>query len=149
EYVISTPKLYPVLELITLLKKTKDQEIYELLKDYIVNSLQNELKQGLRNKDDWAINSYSKCGCEYCLIFNEFMNSSADINKKWPIRQDARFHIIDVIKKLEVPIDHDVEKKGSPHSLILIKSDSLHSSAKKRFETVTTAYQKLINNSNS
>lgn len=148
EYIISKQKLYPALGSIKLLPKIKDPELHSLLKTHISNSLKNEIDAGLRNQEDWSIDTKSQCKCDYCVIFNEFMSSKDEINKRWPIRQEIRSHIVDVIEKLEVPIGYDVEAKGSPHKLILVKLDSIHSDAKARFEAVCAACQKLSNESN-
>ena len=106
-------------------------------------SLHKEVVSGLREAGDWSIEFKAKCKCEYCKILHEFMLSDTEISKRWPIRQDIRSHIIDVIKKLEVPIGYDVEAKGSPHKLILTKSSSIYNDAEKRFNTVCLAYQEL------
>ncbi|MDX2050070.1 MAG: hypothetical protein SFT93_02695 [Rickettsiaceae bacterium] len=147
EYVISKPKLYPALELIKLLAIIRSPELYTLLKTYILHILQNEIDTGLRNQDDWTIDAKSECNCEYCGIFNDFMNSRSEKNKIWPINQDIRYHIMSMIDELEVPIDYDTEEKGRPYKLLLAKSNSIHTYAKKRFEAVCSAYQQLSNES--
>lgn len=143
-YITSEDRLYPALELIELLQQIKVPDMYLLLKNHILSSLYHEVMAGLRNQDDWSIDAKSPCACEYCRTFNNFMSARTEISKRWPIKQDIRSHIMTIIQNLEVPIDCGVEAKGSPHKLLLTKSNSIHMNAKIRFEAVCSTYQKLL-----
>jgi hypothetical protein len=62
-----------------------------------------------------------------------FLGSRTEITKTWPIVMAIREHIMDVFKGLDLPVDLSVEKKGSPHKLVLLKTAALHTDAQKKF----------------
>jgi hypothetical protein len=48
-----------------------------------------------------------------------------------------------IVRGYDLPLTLSVEKKGSPHKLVMMKTDKLHQEAKKRFAQLNIYYQKL------
>ncbi|MBA2653780.1 MAG: hypothetical protein H0U71_01780 [Gammaproteobacteria bacterium] len=140
-YIITESELYPALDLINVLNcfKGKDdlkQRQYPKLFNYILESLEKEHNRGLRHEDDWSIKEKLPCNCQDCAVLTEFLYSSDQRNKIWPLNQDRRAHIHGIIDDLGIAVTHQTERTGSPHKLILTKTDKLHHQAKRRFERI-------------
>jgi hypothetical protein len=56
---------------------------------------------------------------------------------EWPLAEARRKHIQNTIANAELPVKHHVLRVGSPHTLILTKTDAL-------FETERKARQRAI-----
>ncbi len=147
-YLISLPKLYPPIELSIIITDNPDLEIhkssYAVLKDYVTQALAEELGRGLRMQDDWSIDAKLLCNCEYCKTATEFLQSKTEYNKIWPIIQDTRKHLINEFPKLGVPVTLSEQKTGSPHKLVIQKTEKLYQEAKERFERMKNYYSQLI-----
>lgn len=63
---------------------------------------------------------------------------------RWPMGKDRRAHIHQAIDGLDIPVEHQTERVGSPHKLILTKTDELHIQAKQRFNHLEKALVQLI-----
>jgi len=139
-------KLYPTLELVKIIEFLNaalkndilEQWHYQKLFDYVHHEIQKEQYLGLRDKDDWSIKEKLTCQCQDCTTLNEFLQSNT-VNMRWPIGKDRRAHIHQTIDGLSIPVKHQTEHTGSPHKLILTKTDELHTQAKKRFDQLAKA----------
>ena len=143
------PALYPETSLANLLLELKRQvkpeyfTHYQQLKDYIAESIHQQITAGLRDKEDWSIAIKLPCKCELCKIATQFLHAKNEINKVWPMVTASRDHIISVFYGLGLPIELSVEKKGSPYKLVLIKTPALHKNAQKKFEALTLYHESL------
>ena len=146
-HLISIPKLYPPIELSIVITDNPDLEIhkssYLTLGNYIVKSLAQELDKGLREQDDWSIEIQLPCNCEYCKTANEFLQSETEVSKIWPIVQNVRMHLINEFLRLGAPVVLSEQKTGSPHKLVMIKTEKLYQEAKERFERAKNYYSQL------
>lgn len=153
-YIINDSELYPILNLINVLNilksslknKNPAKWGYEKLSQYIVAQLENEKTNGLRNIDDWSINEKWSCNCHDCMILSDFLQSKTENKKIWPLAKDRRMHIHRAIDGLAIPVTHETEHTGSPHKLILTKTDKLFAQAKQRFDKVITELCNLTKN---
>ena len=150
-HMMSDIELYPALELTNIIyffdKILKKHELkrwdYQKLFDYVYNELEKERNLGLRKIDDWSIKENVSCKCEDCNVLSEFLQSDTEKNMRWPMGKDRRAHIHRAIDGLGIPVTHQTEHTGSPHKLILIKTDKLYSQAKQRFDNVEKALCRL------
>ncbi|MES2615650.1 MAG: 2OG-Fe(II) oxygenase [Bdellovibrionota bacterium] len=148
DHILCAPKLYPDIELTNLIiyfdGRIEDDFLsgssFEKLRNHTLKGLKQEIEQGLRSQNDWSIITSLGCSCKYCTIATEYLQSSQEIVRVWPIAMDIREHIQQVFRKLELPINLSVEKKGSPHKLVMEKSTRLYEHAKSRFEKVKECY---------
>jgi hypothetical protein len=83
---------------------------------------------------DWARPAEVQCSCRYCAALNAFLADPANERTRIAAREDARQHVISMIRKHECDVKHALERKGSPYSLVLTKTIGSHERALKRFE---------------
>jgi hypothetical protein len=152
QHIISNPSLYPADALVDMVIEMRKkgnhafQLLINLVEKHIASSIREELDKGLRTEDDWSIDAKPKCNCEYCKITIAFVKSKIESSKIWPIAQTHRDHIISIFRELGLPISFSHKKEGSPHKLVMIKSDQLYLEAKTRYEKMQS-YEKLLNDS--
>jgi hypothetical protein len=149
-HIMDHVELYPAITLVDITQHLKENlEVYDLKKwhyqklfNYIQSLLENEKNLGLRKIDDWAIHEKPPCQCEDCGTLGEFL-SSAIKTLKWPLGKDRRKHIHNIIEGLSIPVLHQTEHTGSPHKLILTKTDKLYKDAALRFDNLKKALSRL------
>jgi hypothetical protein len=78
-----------------------------------------------RTDDDWSIPWSGGCGCELCRTLGEFLAGRGERTLEWPLAEARRKHVIQQIRAAELPVRHEVWKFGSPHTLVLNKTDEL------------------------
>lgn len=153
-HLIATPQLYSALELGEIIFYFYERNIaaptyclyaFNELSDHLETLLSDELQNGLRDEQDWSINVIIKPHCDYCKILSLFLRSKTEVKKIWSIAQDIRSHITHILKDFGLPLDIDVLKSGSPHKLILQKTNQLHRRAKERFDRLIK-YNDLLKN---
>jgi hypothetical protein len=75
-----------------------------------------------RADDDWSVPVSGGCGCELCGTLGGFRSERT---LEWSLAQAGRKHVKDQISSAELPVKHEVWKFGSPHTLVLTKTDEL------------------------
>ena len=78
-----------------------------------------------RADDDWSVPWANGCGCELCGTLGGFLADSSKRTLEWPLAEARRKHVKDQIRAAELPVKHEVWKFGSPHTLVLTKTDEL------------------------
>jgi len=78
-----------------------------------------------RADDDWSVPWSGGCGCELCGTLGEFLAGRSERTLEWPIAEGRRKHVKDQISSAELPVKHETWKFGSPHTLVLTKTDEL------------------------
>ncbi len=141
-HLLSDKIVYPALNLITMLDDCKTLG-YEKLRQYIFSELQNEKELGLRQSDDWSICEKISCSCADCTILDQFLRSKVEKIKVWPLAQGRRQHIHQAINGLGIPVTHETEHTGSPHKLVLTKTELLHRQARERFTKIQKELSQL------
>lgn len=155
-YVMSNPALYAPLELVGVLdcivgnlpRSDLKQWQYTMIRDYILNSLKAEHSAGVRQKNDWSIKERTVCKCQDCDFLAEFLESSKLKSIAWPLSKDRRSHIHRGIDGLGISVMHKTERTGSPHKLILTKTEDLFRHSKKRFEKIESVLRLLSESEN-
>jgi hypothetical protein len=151
-HIIVHIELYPILDLVSVLHFLKnnlkshntEKWGYKKLFDYVVNALLDEQNQGLRKVDDWSIKEKASCTCQDCLTLYDFLGSSTEKTKIWPLAEARRDHIQQKISGLGVPVTQQTERKGSPYKLVLAKTDKLYHQARQRFERIEADLRNLV-----
>ncbi|MDF3055760.1 MAG: 2OG-Fe(II) oxygenase [Gammaproteobacteria bacterium] len=149
DHLIAFPALYPETHLAALLLKMKSTvepayfRHYQKLKEHLTESIQMQLTANTRATDDWSIITKLLCNCEYCKIAAQFLRAKGEVTKVWPIAMAIREHIKNVFHDSGLPIELLVEKKGSPHKLILTKTSALHRDAQKKHKELNLYREKL------
>jgi hypothetical protein len=83
---------------------------------------------------DWARPADVACKCSYCAQLNAFLADPAKEVGRIPAREDMRQHLIGMIRRHRCDVEHALERKGSPYSLLLTKTNGSFERAVKRFE---------------
>lgn len=94
---------------------------------HCIQRLEHQLAQPERAADDWSITPPTGCDCELCQTLIGFLVAPEERQLEWPIRKDKRQHIHRRIDTAELPVHHQTRRQGSPHTLVLTKSDELFS----------------------
>ncbi len=156
EHVMEYTLIYPPLELMELFyfleKNIKQNDLkqwgYFQLFEYVFDAVQKENEAGLRQPDDWAMPEKSHCTCEDCNFLNDFLQSSTSKTIVWPMAKNGRAHIHNVIDGLGIAVTHQTQRTGSPHKLILTKTNKLHLDSKIQFQKVNKAFLYLSQKKN-
>ena len=93
--------------------------------------------------EDWSIKAKSSCACPNCKILNAFLADTTNKKKVWPLAEHGRGHIKSQLNGLRIPVKDSIEKTGSPYKLILTKTAVLYNTAKKRYEEIGKAIDRL------
>ncbi len=78
-----------------------------------------------RADDDWSVPWSEGCGCELCGTLGGFLADRSERTLEWPLAEARRKHVKDQISSAELPVKHEIWKFGSPHTLVLTKTDEL------------------------
>jgi hypothetical protein len=78
-----------------------------------------------RADDDWSVPWPGGCGCELCGALGEFLAGRSERTLQWPLAEARRRHVKDQVSVAELPVKDEIWKFGSPHTLVLTKTDEL------------------------
>jgi hypothetical protein len=78
-----------------------------------------------RADDDWSVPWSGGCGCELCGTLGGFLADRSERTLEWPLAEARRRHVKDQIRSAGLPVRHEIWKFGSPHTLVLTKTDEL------------------------
>ena len=78
-----------------------------------------------RADDDWSVPWSGGCGCELCGTLGEFLADRGERMLEWPLAEARRKHVKGQVSSAELPVKYEVWKFGSPHTLVLTKTDEL------------------------
>ena len=98
--------------------------------DRIARSLAHQIDAALnraeRAPDDWSITSLPNADCcADCTRLTAFLESPDEIVFTWPLAKPRRQHIQGRVDQAELPVTHKTLRQGSPHKLVLTKTDEL------------------------
>lgn len=83
---------------------------------------------------DWARPAVVDCKCQYCAKLMAFLaNPTCEIDRI-PAREDMRQHVSDKIRRHQCDVSQELERKGSPFSLLLTKTTGSFERHVKRYE---------------
>ncbi|MBR9909176.1 MAG: 2OG-Fe(II) oxygenase [Gammaproteobacteria bacterium] len=151
DYVINNPVLFSRAALADILlhrsKMLKDTDFkawgYGHLLNHAVAQLEARIAKGNREQDDWSIETASTCGCEDCKQLNAFLSSRTTTVLTWPLNKERRRHIHGTIDGMGVPVTHNTRREGSPHKLILTKTEKLFTRDQQELEDTRARLTKL------
>ena len=90
-------------------------------------TLDARLARPPRAAEDWSIELPKGCDCELCADLRAFLASPAKTRLEWPLAQQRRRHVHARIDTAELPLTHTTRRAGRPFTLVLTKTDALHS----------------------
>jgi hypothetical protein len=83
------------------------------------------VEQPVRADGDWSVPWSGGCGCELCEAFAAFLAERDGVKLEWPLAETRRKHVTEQISNDELPVRYEVWKFGSPHTLVLTKTEEL------------------------
>jgi hypothetical protein len=83
---------------------------------------------------DWVRPADLACQCQYCAALKAFLSDATNKVGRIPAREDMRRHLIGIIGRHQCDVNYALERKGSPFSLVLTKTDGSFERAVKLFE---------------
>ncbi len=96
-----------------------------------------------RADDDWSVPWPGGCGCELCGTLGGFLADHGERTLEWPLAEARRKHVKDQISTAELPVKHEIWKFGSPHTLVLTKTDELFQREAKARKDATASLEWL------
>lgn len=82
------------------------------------------LAQPARARDDWSMALPADCRCGICARLRDFLTDSQQRLLEWPLAQERRRHVHQVLEAHEMPVRHRTRRSGSPFTLVLEKMDA-------------------------
>ncbi|HMR95865.1 MAG TPA: 2OG-Fe(II) oxygenase [Microthrixaceae bacterium] len=105
-------------------------------------ALVSALEQPPRAPHDWSISEFEPDGCcDDCATLTRFLTDPTARTITWPLAKPRRQHIHHRIDDAELPVTHRTRREGSPHKLVLTKTDELHRRDTERRATLRTALE--------
>jgi 2OG-Fe(II) oxygenase superfamily len=92
---------------------------------------------------DWARPATVSCGCEYCVKLSAFLKDSTAEVGRIAARDDIRSHLVREIEQHQFDVTYKLEKRGSPYSLVLNKTQESFERAVKRYQLDSKLLQAL------
>ncbi|MGE0787632.1 MAG: 2OG-Fe(II) oxygenase [Sandaracinaceae bacterium] len=97
--------------------------------DPAVEAAQKGLKTALamapRAVENWSIDVNLGCKCELCRTLSSFLSNADERALSWPLAKHGRQHVHGQIDTHQLPVTHTTERRGSPYTLLLRKTDEL------------------------
>lgn len=88
-------------------------------------TLRARLNDPPRAADDWSIPAPSGCRCELCQKLASFLIARDRSRFEWPLAKAGRLHVHQAIDRYDLPVTHQTRRSGSPHTLVLTKTQAL------------------------
>jgi hypothetical protein len=92
---------------------------------HVVGSLEAALAAPARSPDDWSIDPPRGCACALCRALSAFLRDEDRIQHAWPLANEGRRHVHEVIDRHRLPVTHVTTRRGRPYTLVLTKQKAL------------------------
>ncbi len=83
---------------------------------------------------DWSRPAEVDCGCRFCQKLNTFLANPTLEVERIAANEDRRRHLISLIGEHQCDVQHTLERRGSPFSLVLTKTSGSFQRAEKKYE---------------
>ncbi len=82
---------------------------------------------------DWTRPAEFKCNCRHCGQLRAFLVDPTNAVGRIAAAESSRGHLIDTIEQNRCDVKHALERKGSPYSLVLTKTNQTFDRALKQY----------------
>ncbi len=94
---------------------------------------------------DWTVSSEDlDCGCEHCAELVRFCADPVETELRIPVRQDRRKHLRSEVRRAQVDLSCETERKGSPYTLICTKTRDSHLRRRRQYSEDISEIRRLI-----
>lgn len=133
---------YPLDFVLSLLRHASGTAAWQSLsplREHCIQQLADTLQAPPRQANDWSI--AIPCGLPTVAgqAFKDFLCSSAQQKLTWPLAKAGRQDMLAWISHHDLPIRSSVINTGSPHKLVLQKTNALFTNAAKQHKAMTQA----------
>jgi hypothetical protein len=97
----------------------------EALYGHVVDALAAALAAPERSPDDWTIEPPTGCDCALCRELASFLRDRERTRRAWPLAEQQRRHVHEVIGNNRLPVSHTTIREGRPYTLVLTKQAAL------------------------
>ena len=97
-----------------------------------------------REPRDWAIPADVACTCEHCRKLRAFCRDPKANVARFPLRQDLRDHLHQIIERHRLDLDHVTERRGRPYTLVCTKNRATHKRRLAEYAEDVAAMRTLI-----
>ncbi len=149
EHIASYGELYPNDFLAEMILKVRNaqaippESLFNIIAEQTKKRIKSELDNGPPDENDNSIRVQMRCSCSLCTTAKAFLESKAETKKIWPIIQADRSHVQEQLRWLDVPVKASVLKEGSPHKLVLEKSNQLYPGTLAQYLGLKQSYEAL------
>ena len=95
------------------------------LAELCTESLTAWLSAPIRAAGDWSVATELGCRCERCATLHAFLIAPGRRVFEWPLANDDRAHVHQIIEGRELPVAHQTRRTGRPYTLVLTKREAL------------------------
>lgn len=92
---------------------------------------------------DWARPAKVDCTCRYCAQLKRFLADPTKEVERIAAREDERSHVVAMIDRHQCDVEHALERKGRPYSLVLTKTTGSFERAAKQFDANSRLLRQL------
>ena len=93
---------------------------------------------------DWTIAADIACTCEHCRKLKAFCRDPDANVARFPLRQDLRGHLHQIIERHRLDLDHVTERRGRPYTLVCTKNRATHKRRLAEYAKDITSMRSLI-----
>ena len=97
-----------------------------------------------REPRDWTIPADVACTCEHCRKLKAFCRDPGANVARFPLRQDLRGHLHQIIERHRLDLDHVTERRGRPYTLVCTKNRATHKRRLAEYAEDVAAMRTLI-----
>ena len=128
----------PCLEQVVAWCRKQRAAVHPLVMEWL-RSLQQTLTTATAREPqppiDWARPAEIACTCQCCRQLNEILADPTAETGRVRAREDLRSHVIQKIYANQCDVTHKLERKGSPHALVLTKTTGSFQRRMQRYVT--------------
>lgn len=87
----------------------------------VISGLRSAIAAPTRPANDWSLHPRLGCKCGDCAELAKFLGDEKAQTLDWPLAQDRRHHIHQIIDAAALPVEHTTRRQGRPYILQLRK----------------------------
>ncbi len=93
---------------------------------------------------DWTIAANTGCRCEHCDRLRDFCRDPAARTARFPLREELRAHLHQIIDNQQLDIEHATERRGRPFTLVCTKTRASHKRRRAEYRKDVSCMRGLI-----
>ena len=105
------------------------------LQKHCLDQLRSATFHPVERPKDWAREANLSCDCDDCRELEEFLLNPGQQVGRFPLRKDRRQHLHDQIDRHHCDCTHQTERKGSPQTLVCIKTEESFQRKRRQYES--------------